>query len=119
MSNRLGMNPIDVLNVLDWAEKNGTWAFYFGKMQHQWSGVEEELKMIRNCVNGRGRESKGAVDEERGQRFVDWWANNHTEPPQASGDVMVLCYLDYQKKAGKPAEPKRKGDTGSNWGGDR
>lgn len=98
MANKLGVKLVDVLNALDWAEKNGTWAFYFGKMQHQWSGVEEELKMIKNCVNGRGREGKGAVDEEKGQRFVDWWADNYQEVPQASGDVMVLCYLAYRGK---------------------
>ena len=71
--------------------------------------------MVCSCVNGRGREGKGTVDEEKGRRFVDWWANNYQEVPQASGDVMVLCYLDYQKKANRLSEPKRKGDTGSNW----
>lgn len=100
MANKLNMTVDSTIQALDWAENNGTWSAYFGKMQHQWSGVEQELSAIRSCVQGKGREGKGDIDEERGQRFVDWWANNHNETPQTSGDVMVLCFLAHQRKGG-------------------
>ena len=111
------MTPVDAIKVLDWAEKNGTWAFYFGKMQHPWNGSEQELELIRECA--RGKSNNREPDEERGQRFLDFWVDNYQDVPQAPGDVMVLCCLEYQKKANKHSEPRRKGDNGSNWGGER